>query len=407
MIDINKIKNVIETRLHHTLVGAVSFDHPVYMLHLEFKKPNDDPMFQIDWSIMHFAETDPELDIPSIARIIGMEENLILLRVQFLLDNFYLQRDTTSYVITENGKAVFFKGNNEVYYINESRDFLIDGKTLTIMDEALYQVHPYIYYDNNSDEPERIIVGNGDRDVKNILKKLNHMTDTNLVKYGLPAGSKDFVVVDDPTNGRISFTLVFCIDRNNHVHKVVMYDDRIIKLGSFEKERAYFYNDFKYNHGFTNYRLSEVAEIILDSKKEIVESIVEDFFGIYKKDNKNDLQLAEVSDKQIMVHVSYDAFQLSRKRGKLKKAIKDKEVIYSSKSSVASVVWKIDTIDSKMSEMLIFDEFVEALKKKNDFEGMDYYFEKMGVQKCRKYMILLQNFDILQEFDNYKYIQFK
>lgn len=119
-----------------TLVAVAVVKYPTYMLHLELKKPNDDPMFQVDWAIMHFVKDMPCINIPSVSRIIGMEESLVRARLKNLCDDHYLiyYPENGEYGITVDGESDFFKSSNEVYYIKTSKNLLIDGITHKLMD---------------------------------------------------------------------------------------------------------------------------------------------------------------------------------------------------------------------------------------------------------------------------------
>ena len=86
MDQINNIKDKIK-ELGRTFVGATELWYPTYMVHLDFLKPNDDPMYQIDWAIMHFIDDMPKVDKTSVAKIIGMETSLIDYRIKTFLSD--------------------------------------------------------------------------------------------------------------------------------------------------------------------------------------------------------------------------------------------------------------------------------------------------------------------------------
>ena len=70
-VEIQMIDETMQA-LNRVVIGAIYIDYPVYLLHLEYKKKNDDPMFFIDWAIMHFVSNQSNPDFISVSKIIGM-----------------------------------------------------------------------------------------------------------------------------------------------------------------------------------------------------------------------------------------------------------------------------------------------------------------------------------------------
>ena len=48
--EIISIDNLM-TALDRTVIGAIDIEYPVYLVHLEYEKKNDDPMYFIDWGM--------------------------------------------------------------------------------------------------------------------------------------------------------------------------------------------------------------------------------------------------------------------------------------------------------------------------------------------------------------------
>ena len=81
--EINMIDETMKA-MNRVVIGAIYIDYPVYLVHLEYKKKNDDPMYYIDWAIIHFMKKQPKLDIMSVSKIIGMDYRLVQYRVRIL-----------------------------------------------------------------------------------------------------------------------------------------------------------------------------------------------------------------------------------------------------------------------------------------------------------------------------------
>ena len=79
--EIISIDNLM-TALDRTVIGAIDIEYPVYLVHLEYEKKNDDPMYFIDWAIANFIKSCPITDKTSISHILGMSLSLIDYRIK-------------------------------------------------------------------------------------------------------------------------------------------------------------------------------------------------------------------------------------------------------------------------------------------------------------------------------------
>ena len=196
MDQIEIIKDKLKS-LGRTFVGATELWYPTYMVHLDFEKPNDDPMYPIDWAIMHFIKDMPKVDKTSVAKIIGMESSLIEYRIKYLCDfgDLMYNTDYGHYQITEKGDKDFFSPDGSVMYIHGSKDLLIDGYKLSIMDEKVYSVRSMIRAGYKSDIVENVTVTKDGRPMRMLLRKLDAMSNANKAKLDIPADSRNFLAL--------------------------------------------------------------------------------------------------------------------------------------------------------------------------------------------------------------------
>ena len=83
-------------------------------------------------------------------------------------------------------------------------------------------------------------------------------------------------------------------------------------------------------------------------------------------------------------------------------AIKKGRILLKGKN--CSIVIAIGSSDDKVKKILNFDNTIDEFKKRNDISGLTQYFEDNNRFICRKQIIILKRFDILEEMDNYNYM---
>ena len=115
--EINMIDETMRD-MGRVVIGAIYIDYPVYLVHLEYKKRNDDPMYFIDWAIIHFMNNQPKLDISLVSKIIGMDYRLIQYRIKTLTESGLVVIENGGYKITSAGKVYFLSTNfiRKVYF---------------------------------------------------------------------------------------------------------------------------------------------------------------------------------------------------------------------------------------------------------------------------------------------------
>ncbi len=395
------------------LVGVVELGYPTYMVHLDFMKPNDDPMYQIDWAIMHFIKDMPCVNIPSVARIIGMEESLIEYRIRTLCESNNLKYIPANgeYIITVEGENNYFASEDSVMYVNSSKDLLVDGHTLKIMDEKIYTSRSRIESGNKSDTVESATVSKDCRQIKDLLNKLELMTNTNKEKLLIPSDSKDFSTSDEPTFGSIKLYFIFSIDNNGTVFKDVMFNDQIVKVPyySSKSEKCYFEGYVKFNYGFTNLSINDTKNRIFDFKSNNIYGILNSLYGwkhidnsyyTYLTDNYND-------NRPLTVNININNFMTTTYVRDLIKDLKRGYVEYvpNPKRPDTFIVISVVTSDRQVKDILTFDEKVNQLYKIQDKSSLINFLKESNYIQSRKNLILLERFDVLESIDISSYIK--
>jgi len=407
---INKLKS--EGR---TFIGMAFIYYPVYIIHLSLKKPNNDPMYFIDWAILHFIENQSNINIQAVAWTLGVEKSLVDYRLKYLCQEHFLNLNGTEYLILQKGRDYFFIESNDVPLIPDSKDLMIDGVTLHLMDEFLYKHYPFIYYDKNGPISRTPIVDEDDYDVKKILEKLEDMTDANKKKYNLPEKSQDYKQYGTPAEGRIKINVVFSIDEDGVVYKELYNDDYRIKIPHLNKDdkdcylkKCYLnFVDGKlcFNNAVSRQEARDTANRILNFNEDDIKLIAKQIYGwdnVGSQEYEFNYDNYECGKFPLKFSVSYKRFCTTNDTRSLANAIKKGCIIFKGKN--CSIVIKMECSDPSVISLLDFDNIVDEFKKRNDICGLIQFFENNNRALCRQQMIILKRFDILEEMDNNKYI---
>lgn len=407
MDQISVIKDKING-LGRTFVGATELWYPTYMVHLEFQKPTDDPMYQIDWAIMHFINDMPKVDKTSVAKIIGMEPSLIEYRIRTLCEASDLEYNKYGHFqITQSGKDHYFGPAGSVMYVYSSKDLLIDGNNLSIMDEKVYAVRSKIRAGYKSDIVENVTITKDGKPIRQLLRKLEKMTNTNKEKLRIPADSINFTTNDEPDFGSIRIFFVFSIDKDGHVCKDILYNDDFIKIPFYSNniQKYYYGRNVRFNFGFTFYEDKDVKNRIFDFTHETISEIIKKLFHwneveeTYYEYKTNDY----INMRPLTVKVNLKMFQACQRKKHLKEAIKIGEIDYEIRNSVLTL--SVVSVDPDLDRLLNFEEKINFFRIEKGVDFLIDWLCRSDLLENRKRLIALDRFDILEMVDNKLFIQ--
>lgn len=402
--EINMIEETM-TAMNRMVIGAIYIDYPVYLVHLEYKKKNDDPMFFIDWAITNFMKSQPKLDSMSVSKIIGMDHRLVLYRIKSLKEDGMVVENSEGYKITGKGESYFFNEEEEIPFINASSDFLIDGRDLSIMPNVFYDDKGYITFDKNSVYSRNILNGSDDIAIKKLLAKIENMSYERKRSVELPPESKEFSSTDSPSQGLLRMYLVFSCDHSNRCYKDIVYSNQIVNIPSIKEivDKSYFNDGLRFNYGYDDLDAeklrNKVCSFSTNGIKEFLKYIfcwneVNDSWFQYEKDSKL---------RPLSVCLNIDNFTKSWHRRKLIKCIEQGYNQYD-KEDEFFVRVTVGTSDESLLRLIDLDKRIENSKKVNNLGDIDSVFNEYGESYVRKSLILLDRLDILEEIDNRKYI---
>ena len=398
-----------------TFIGLATIYYPVYIIHLSLKRPNNDPMYFIDWAILHFIEDQPDVNIQAVAWTLGVEKSLIDYRLKYLLNQHFLILEGKEYHILPQGHNYYFIASNEVPLIPDSKDLMIDGVTLHLMDECFYDHHPFIHYQKNGPISRTPIVDKDDYDVKKVLEKLEDMTDTNKKKYNLPEKSLEYKQSGIPTEGIISIYVVFSIDKEGVVYKELYNKEHRVRIPHLNKndrdcyvKKCFLYfneGTLCFNNAVSLQGARETANRILNLTEDDIRLIAKQLFNwenVDKKEYEFNYDNYEGGKLPLKFEISYERLCATDDTRSLVNAIKKSRITL--KGNNSCIVIAIDSSDAKVKRLLDFDNTIDEFKKRNDISGLTQYFESNNRSICRQQIIILKRFEILEEMDNSNYM---
>ena len=393
------------TAMNRMVIGAIYIDYPVYLVHLEYKKKNDDPMFFIDWAITNFMKSQPKLDSMSVAKIIGMDYRLVLYRIKNLKEEGMVIESSEGFKITGKGEAYFFNEEEEVPFVNASSDFLIDGRDLSIMPKVFYDDKGYVSFDKNSIYSRIILNGSDDKAIKTLLAKIEKMSYERKRSVGLPPESKEFSSTDSPSQGLLRMYLVFSCDQSNKCYKDIVYSNQIVNIPAIEEivDKSYFNDGLRFNYGYDDLDAEKLRNKVYSFSTNGIKEFLQ-FIFYWNEVNDNWFKYEKESRKRpLSVSLDLDNFTKSWNRRKLIKCLEQGYNQYDKEDDFFVRV-TVDTSDEALIRLIGLDKRIENSKKVSNLSDIDSVFNEYDESYVRKNLILLDRLDILEEIDNRKYI---
>ena len=402
--EINMIEETM-TAMNRMVIGAIYIDYPVYLVHLEYKKKNDDPMFFIDWAITNFMKSQPKLDSMSVSKIIGMDYRLILYRIKNLKEEGMVIESSEGLKITGKGETYFFNEEEEVPFVNASSDILIDGRDLSIMPKVFYDDKGYVSFDKNSIYSRIILNSSDDKAIKTLLANIEKMSYERKRSVGLPPESKDFSSTDSPSQGLLRMYLVFSCDHSNKCYKDIVYSNQIVNIPSIKEivDKSYFNDGLRFNYGYDDLDAEKLRNKVYSFSTNGIKEFLQ-FIFYWNEVNDNWFKYEKESRKRpLSVSLDIDNFTKSWNRRKLIKCLEQGYNQYDKEDDFFVRV-TVDTSDESLIRLIGLDKRIENSKKVSNLSDIDSVFNEYGESYVRKNLILLDRLDILEEIDNRKYI---
>ena len=401
--EINMIDETMRS-MNRVVIGAIYIDYPVYMIHLEYKKKNDNPMFFIDWAIIHFMKKQPKLDIMSASKVIGMDYRLVQYRIKTLKEDGMINEGIDGFKITGTGESYYFNEEEEIPFVNASSDFLVDGRNLSIMPKIFYDEKGFVKYDENSIYPRTIIKSAEDPSIKLLLTKIEKMSNERKRSVGLPSESKDFLCTDAPSQGLLRVYLVFSCDKNNKYFKDIVYGNQIVNLPTIKEivEKSYFNDGLEFNYGYDKIDAKLLRNKVFSfSSNGIKEFLSYIFYWNEVKDNWFKYE-SDSTTRPLSVSLDIENFTMSWICRKLIKCLEIGYNQYDVDDLFIRVT--VGTTDKSLLKLIELDKKIDISKKTCNLNNIDSIFNEYGESYVRKNLVHLDRLDCLEVIDNRKFI---
>jgi hypothetical protein len=334
-----------------------------------------------------------------------MDYRLIQYRIKNLKEDGMVIEHSDGFRITGAGESYFFNDHEEVPFINASSDFLIDGRSLSIMPKVFYDDKGFVSFDKNSIYPRIILNGAEDSAIKALLAKIEKMSHERKRSVGLPSESKEFYCTDAPSQGLLRIYLVFSCDQDNRCYKDIVYSNQIVNLPSIKEivDKSYFNDGLRFNYGYDNLDAEKLRNKVFSFSSNGIKEFLQ--FIFHWNEMEEDWFKYEKSSKTrpLSVSLNIDNFTKSWNRRKLIKCL---ELGYNQydKENDFFVRVTVDTSDKSLIRLIELDKRIEISKRTRNLSDIDSIFDEYGECYVRRNLVLLDRLDILEEIDNRKFI---
>lgn len=187
------------------LLGVFCIQYPFFCLHSQILYTSNDELEGIDTMIIYFILANPEIEVKSIGKFLGLESRIINQRIRGLVRDMILSKEKSYYKLTELAIKVYVEKTEQRVFVG-SYDFYVDGVGLKPLSEDFYN---YSYIQENSfieTEKQNFnkknqrgfqpdIVSNVP-DLKIIRDNILQIAKENRKEYNIPQGLRDLTDIE-------------------------------------------------------------------------------------------------------------------------------------------------------------------------------------------------------------------
>src|SRR5574344_2187279 len=132
------ILKYVENRKGNFL-GCHAVPFPVYVIHVSYDSVDSDPFYPVYKAICKYIEIDPKkTKFVYFSHLIGLDKNLLEHSFHKLKEDGMIRFNKDSYVLTEDARRRYIVSHSRPV-VRTYKTFIIDGKSLKILPEVIYQ----------------------------------------------------------------------------------------------------------------------------------------------------------------------------------------------------------------------------------------------------------------------------
>lgn len=232
---LKEIENYIEEN-DAIFIGWHPVPCPVYIIHVEYDSVDSDPFYPLYKCIAQFIELDPQKkNFQYFSRLIGFNSSLLDYCFKSLKDDGMIRYGIDGFVLTEDARRKYVYPNSRPT-VKVTGSFLIDGKSLKLLPEVIYQQRQELgSWDTNISAHEPIDPLLNPAPYESIIKMLNDTGNKKLLHLEL--NGSNFKIIGADRRYLKGVDLIYYYTNNSKIHKDVLYNGKKIRteaVGAFQ-----------------------------------------------------------------------------------------------------------------------------------------------------------------------------
>lgn len=420
----------LEAETNKTLKAIVSIQYPIYYIHAEVIDTEPHVLYELDKVIINSTKAIKSFNEDVIAKLLSLPSSIIKSRKVYLNDNEYIDEND---VLTGLGEKYIHNEEAKMEH-HISRDFLIDGITLTPLPKELYDFkykeeyifeNDYYHYTDKNGETKSKKPFSPDLTHQPIQKLVVEKNLLNVVTkqrsdYNIPLGLK---ALSSLSYSVCTLPIFVGLFKNNGVleRNLINGFDTLGKnddLKSFLPNLKTRIKNLELRLDERNLKDDSVKYIFESNWKEIDLKRDEDKLFLFSKEDLKDffckqyhiegLELSDIylESNSIGLKVTKEVFQKTKSKKRLLANVK-RGTDYSLRSKITSGVWAIffDFIqgDDFIKEAVELSSLVDDLTNKH-FPQKNILDKIITYKNHRKILVALEEYRLLEELDIMNYM---
>lgn len=209
---------------------------PVYVIHVEYDSVDSDPFYPLYKCISQYIELDPQKkNFQYFSRLIGFDSSLLDYCFKSLKDDGMIRYGIDGFVLTEDARRKYVYPNSRPI-VKVTGSFLIDGKSLKLLPEVIYQQHQELgSWDTNISAHDPIDPLLNPAPYESIVKMLNDAENKKLLHLELDGSN--FHIIGADRRYLKGVDIIYYYTNDSKIHKDVLYYGKEIRteaVGAFQ-----------------------------------------------------------------------------------------------------------------------------------------------------------------------------
>ena len=205
------------------ILGYFQVPFPVYVVHVKYDSVDSDPFFPLYKAILRYTKGCPKMNKTAyFANMIGFEKELVDVCIKHLKDEGMIRLILGDYKVSEDAERKYLTANNRPT-VKVTGSFLVDGKTLDILPDFIYQNEQRLSnWDINVSAHKAIDLSLNIAPAKQVVQQLNKSNILEML--GLETAGVNFEVLEFDKKFLVGANAAFYLDSQEQYHKDIIYN---------------------------------------------------------------------------------------------------------------------------------------------------------------------------------------